>query len=688
MKKVFAVIAVFHFYLLATAQDLVNKVPAYASAVIKYAGANLTQKVPVAKMDGYNFVKSTLLKGLKKQNINSISETGLQFGQSAYQYFAVHDSATLFVTLLPLKDAAAFAKLIAPDEYADSSYLPIKKQSHFLQQLSPTSHAAWNDTLAVIVYGQYTNPNRYYISPSDTAAKTDSAITNMEGHLNIDAPIMVDTAVAIAETAPIKPKIAPKKGAGAKKTPATKRPAPKKSTAKKPAKKAPAKPKKPAIVDEEVSEYVTTEEEALENARRNAWYDKQQQWTDEKNKFIAASLINQVYDSTVKNITSEESYLPLQDGKADINMWLDYDNLIGQYYSLIFGAGMQGGNMAKPKDSTPGALRTGINVFFENDRMRMESKIHNSTSEMMQLYRDVHNSKQNPNFTKYINTDNIGFMSISANTEALQKYYYGLMRSYLNKMPGVNEYDDLTNALVDLLEITIDEKAISDLVPGNMLFVMHNLTPKEVTYKTYEYDDNFNQKEVEKTKTELTPDFTFVMETRNEKYVQKLVNLPVKYAKKGGYQYQKNGDYYELTLDKKNAPLGKLYFLVQNGSLVISTVKQSMDVTTGAIVARTDEATKNFVLNNNYAMKLNSKTLIEKIGSSFGTDTNKKITEYLQQNIGNVEMESRLINGMPVTNMSMAITGQHANSLEFFFNTIENINNIIEKAKEEEKPIQ
>jgi hypothetical protein len=270
----------------------------------------------------------------------------------------------------------------------------------------------------------------------------------------------------------------------------------------------------------------------------------------------------------------------------------------------------------------------------------------------------------------------------------LQKYYYGLMRSYLNKMPGVNEYDDLTNALVDLLEITIDEKAISDLVPGNMLFVMHNLTPKEVTYKTYEYDDNFNQKEVEKTKTELTPDFTFVMETRNEKYVQKLVNLPVKYAKKGGYQYQKNGDYYELTLDKKNAPLGKLYFLVQNGSLVISTVKQSMDVTTGAIVARTDEATKNFVLNNNYAMKLNSKTLIEKIGSSFGTDTNKKITEYLQQNIGNVEMESRLINGMPVTNMSMAITGQHANSLEFFFNTIENINNIIEKAKEEEKPIQ
>jgi hypothetical protein len=689
MKKFLLAVYIFQFAMQATAQDLVTKIPDYASAVIKYAGANLTQKVPVSKMDGYNFVKTTLLKGLKKENINTLSQTGLNFGQSAYQYFAVHDSATLFVTLLPLKDAAAFASMMAPEEYADSNMLPVKKHSHYLQQLSTTSHVAWNDTLAVIVFAQYTNPNRYYISPADTAKKTDSvpAITNMEGQIIIEqaaeaATMAVDSALAI-QTTPVQ------KAKGAqKRTTTKKRTAPKKGTAKKPAKKAPPKPKKPAIVDEEVADYVMTEEEALENAKRNAWYDKQQQWTDEKHKTLASQIAGRVFDSSIANITREESYLPLQDNKADINMWLDYNNLIGQYYSELFSSALPGKEMAAPKDTTPGALRTGINVYFDNDRMRMESKVFNRSSELAELYKEVHNSKQNSSFTNYINADNIGFMSVSTNTEAMQKYYYGMMKSYFNKMPVVSEYGDLSSAMIDLLEIMIDEKAISDLVPGNLLFVMHNLTPKEVTYKTYEYDDNFNQKEVEKTKTEMTPDFTFVMETRNEKYLQRIVNLPVKYAKKGGYQYEKKDSYYELNLDKKNSPLNKLFFMVKNGRLIITTEKNSIDITNTGTDVAVDAITKNMVLNNNYAMKLNTKTLIQKIGSSFNTDTNKKVTEYLQQNLGEVQMESRLENGSPVAKMSMAITGQHTNSFEFFFNMMENINDIIEKGKEEEKPIQ
>ena len=58
-------------------------------------------------------------------------------------------------------------------------------------------------------------------------------------------------------------------------------------------------------------------------------------------------------------------------------------------------------------------------------------------------------------------------------------------------------------------------------------------------------DSDFTSKEVTKTKQELSPNFTFVMETKKEGFMEKLVKLPLKYAKKEKYNqaiefYQKS----------------------------------------------------------------------------------------------------------------------------------------------------
>ena len=100
----------------------------------------------------------------------------------------------------------------------------------------------------------------------------------------------------------------------------------------------------------------------------------------------------------------------------------------------------------------------------------------------------------------------------------------------MSSVSDFKNYSDGVDLYIDLLEIMIDEKGIADLTPGNYLFVLHNMKTKMGDYTDYTYDEEYNKSEVKKTKKELSPDFTFAFETRNEKFMQKLAALPVKYA--------------------------------------------------------------------------------------------------------------------------------------------------------------
>jgi hypothetical protein len=76
---------------------------------------------------------------------------------------------------------------------------------------------------------------------------------------------------------------------------------------------------------------------------------------------------------------------------------------------------------------------------------------------------------------------------------------------------------------------------------------------------------------------------------------------------------------------------------------------------------------------------------MERLGTEFSTDVNKKISDYVMKNIGDIKMESSLKDGMIQGTTIMNINGNHSNSLEFFFNLMDSINSIIEKDKQEKE---
>jgi hypothetical protein len=673
MKKLFLTLTLFCVALsAANAQNFLAKVPSNSSVVIKYAGDNFNKNVPMQKLDSYNFIKHNFFKMLQIDTLTSLQNIGVNFEQDTYQYITTEDSSLSFVTLLHLNNVSQFLQLIKGTYKAGSGTKTEKKDGFDFISVSPETYIGWNETVAIIVHTTYQNKKNYYdylySSDSVTVAVVDSAAANIEEH------VAADTAVRFTP-----PKIVKDKKPTTQKAPATKG----KTTAKG---KTPAK--KPAPKKKYINEnYESHIQDSIANVKRELWEQQQEMLAKKKQQWVAEKIMSTTLNGSINSIENEVSYKKIIDPAAHASIWINTESISKQYWNSMYsGAYYFLGNATSKivKDTTDG-YKSSVNIYFEKDKMRMDQKTYCADTKLSALGNAVMNSKQSASLAGYVNPGNIGYFSVSINTEAMANYYYTVMKQYFSNLSYTSEYADIVDIYIDLLQIVIDEKGIADLMPGNYLFVMHDLKTKKVTYTDYEFDKEFNKKEITKTKEELSPDFTFVMETKKDAFLEKIAHLPLKYAEKEKYNYKDKGGYYELAFEEGKYPISSLYFMVKDGKAIVTTSKDVVDMTLKNTGFTVDAATKNSILNNNYSLQLSSKRLLEKLSTTLTTDVSKKISDYLKENLGDLKMESSIKDGMIQGTTTMSITGNHSNSLEFFFNMMDAINNIMEKEQQEKE---
>ena len=680
-KAIFTLIALCLLYT-GFSQNTLSKVPADAVLVIKYSGENLTKSVPVTKLDTYDFIKNKLYKTIGVDSLSSIQNTGINLEKDIVQYMLMQDSAVSFVTLMQLKNEQQFLQLLQKNNKTE--IIATKDKPYKFLTVADDKYFGWTDQVAVLVYTSYTKPSDYYYYPSytDTAAAiTDSAAVAPDYYpvdsIEIAPPVYAPDPPEIKKSTDKN-----KKGAKSKKS--------KKETKK--AKPVEVEPEEEewvdvpppvsdtTIYDQPLYDYSYTD--SIENAKRELWHKEKDLYINAKQKSIADSLIGTVFSPVSASIEKDIRYTKIVDPSAHISAWFNYDNLMAQLWSSAYLKlyGLFGGTMYDNQKTNQG-FTTGINLFFDKDKVRVQQKLYSPDPELAQLGRDMFNSKQKTSLTTYINPDNIAYFSGSFNTEAVGNYYYRVLKQYMSNGYFFKEYGDIVNIYIDLMEIIIDEKAIAELMPGNMVFVLHDMSSKTVSYSTYEYDKDFNQTEVKKTKKELSPDFTIAIETKRPDFLQKIVDLPVKYAEKGKFKYASKGNYYELSFDPEKDPVSSLYFIVKDEKIVITTSKEMIDLTIKGTTRKLPSDLKKSIFKNNYSFRLNTEKMLQKVDPELNTETMRKIKNYLEQNLGNVLMESRINDGMIQSTGTMSIKGTHNNSFEFFFNMIDNINSILESDK-------
>ncbi len=680
MKKVLFVLALFLIeYTNVSAQNLLAKVPSSATMVIKYAGENFSKSVPVQKLNSYGFIKNNLFKMMNLDTLTATQNMGIDLEQDSYQYISNDDSTLSFVTLMHIKNSAQFLQFIKAS-YSAKNKTEQKNGFQFLP-ISEKTYVGWNEAVALIVNTNYNLKESYYNHKykNDTTSATTNVTIDSAGVTIIDKA----TAPAIKFT---KPKIykdgykTPKKGGVVKKKPIAKK------------KVAPQKKKvydDDMIIEEKIVSIESSEEDSIENRKRDLWDQQQDMLAKKRQQETAESLMTNTFTGTVISIEKNISYKKIIEPTAHVSLWVNSDNLINQYKNYlsrdVFSI-LRHAKASYKKDTSDG-FKTAINIYFEKDKIRMEQKNYSENTDMENLGKSVMNSKQNASLLNIVNPGNIGYFSVSINTEAMINYYYSIMKKYMSSTTYMSEYSEMINVYIDLLQIIIDEKGIAELNPGNYLFVMHDMKTKMVDYTTYEYDKEYNSKEVKKKKKELSPNFTFAMDTKREDFMQKIAKLPLKYAEKEHLNYKDKGGYYELTFDSTKYPISNLYFVVKEGKVIVTTSKEVIDNTLTNKGFAIDDETKNAIMNNNYAVKVDSKKLFDILGTEASTKAYKKICTYMAENMGDIKTESSFKDGMIQGTTTIKIKGNHANSLEFIFNTLEFLNETFEK-KEAEKVIK
>ena len=684
MKNLLIAFSLLFSFKLAKAQDLVKKIPANAFTVATIKGDNVF-KLMFVKDFNESFLGKKLLTETSKsldKNFTSIEDFGINLEKNMYYFNQLSDSITYNCFLIPLKDATKFESLINEKEKK------FKTEGDIRTMILPdsTSIIKWNNNMLYFVTGSIrssffadsANSARYGIKEiryqNNYDDLTDSAVVAVDSTYATTTEPNEVVDVVLAPPPPVLSKPYTPKIKAYQKKASTKKASSKKSSKKKPAKKKPAVKKIEEIKEVEITDAPMAEAidvvdgaEAMTQTgnpdERYDEYQKERAEQDAKKKQLAFIWMNiqadKIFSTNYESIETNKSYTSSLDQKAIAEIWVsslqDAYNSIAPEFGTYGKAGIMKGY---------GSLNA--KLFMDKTSFRISTGLE-LAKEQADSYKKIMDRKLNKKFLKYVDSEKaIGFMGYSIDTKAYLEEFPKLLKQTYGSFLG-GKMDEEIELGSDLFSLLLDEEAVSNVVKGDALFVINGLNSKEVTYTTYEYDDDYNRKEVTKTKKETLPDFLFMFSSEDTRLMNKLI----KYGINKNYVSTNNGIY---KIEEKKSPID-IYFMIKDGIVFFgNSLTEMQSISNNSFNSAISKTHKNLLAKNNFSFLFNAKNLVGKVPDSEigGEETAKKFNETLGK-MGNIYMKSNPIKGNVVSaDISAEIPNGHENALKYLFSLIEN----------------
>ena len=684
MKNLLIAFSLLFSFKLAKAQDLVKKIPANAFTVATIKGDNVF-KLMFVKDFNESFLGKKLLTETSKsldKNFTSIEDFGINLEKNMYYFNQLSDSITYNCFLIPLKDATKFESLINEKEKK------FKTEGDIRTMILPdsTSIIKWNNNMLYFVTGSIrssffadsANSARYGIKEiryqNNYDDLTDSAVVAVDSTYATTTEPNEVVDVVLAPPPPVLSKPYTPNIKAYQKKASTKKASSKKSSKKKPAKKKPAVKKIEEINEVEITDAPMAEEidvvdgaEAMTQTgnpdERYDEYQKERAEQDAKKKQLAFIWMNiqadKIFSTNYESIETNKSYTSSLDQKAIAEIWVsslqDAYNSIAPEFGTYGKAGIMKGY---------GSLNA--KLFMDKTSFRISTGLE-LAKEQADSYKKIMDRKLNKKFLKYVDSEKaIGFMGYSIDTKAYLEEFPKLLKQTYGSFLG-GKMDEEIELGSDLFSLLLDEEAVSNVVKGDALFVINGLNSKEVTYTTYEYDDDYNRKEVTKTKKETLPDFLFMFSSEDTRLMNKLI----KYGINKNYVSTNNGIY---KIEEKKSPID-IYFMIKDGIVFFgNSLTEMQSISNSSFNSAISKTHKNLLAKNNFSFLFNAKNLVGKVPDSEigGEETAKKFNETLGK-MGNIYMKSNPIKGNVVSaDISAEIPNGHENALKYLFSLIEN----------------
>lgn len=594
----------------SSAQDLVHKIPANALAVATIQGKNLTELMSLTEFNNSFIGKELLAKQAKKsgESYTTIEDLGFNLSSSFYYFNQSNDSVTYNCFLAPVKNAAQVDKLYTQ---ADQKF-SVKGNVRYYYNIDSTEVARWNGEMFLFVIAR--GKKEYFSKPE---VMERFGLTNPYPFADT---VAIDSAAAAVDSLA--------------------------------ADTVAVEYAEPAAVEMGMQDSVVVD--TAEAYSSDPFFKN-----DDQKKSIVARWTERMMDeffagADKTSILNNNDFVKNIDPKAEATIWVSgVDKLFNTYVPATYLKGLGFLN---------GYGSGNVKLYLEDKSIRMTSSM-TFSDEIAAVFKKVHKRKLNKRFLKYVNEERmIGYLGYAVDTKAYLEEYPKLM----SKIYG-SVYADEIGMATDLFSLLLDEEAIGKVVKGDALFIFNGLSQNEVSYKSYEYnEENFESKEVMKTKKETLPDFLMMFSSEDTRLIDKLIAYGVKkeFVKKGS-------GYYELSIPK--SPLA-LYFTIKDNIVFLGTNKLEMDnIASDQYAAKVSAKHKKMLLSSNYVAYFSAKKLSGKIPSEeFGGAKKLEKTNRVLNALGDIYMNSNPAKGNVLSaQMSMDIPANQPNALKYLLSIFE-----------------
>ena len=570
MKKAILFTSLCLATLVASAQDLISKIPSNASAVVSIHGKNITELVSTSEFENSKIGKLVLKEMNRKTDgkVTSLETLGIDVKQNFYYFLEAEKGVFTHCVLIPLKNKAGFLNLISRRE--SEKIITEKNVSYFTDHFN-TSVTMWNDDTLLVVFLQDKNKENDYSYDNygyDVESPVEEAIE----------PVYEEAEEVVMEAVEAEEEEMP-------------------------------------VVSEEYIEETVIESTASDYDYNDDYYKKQEEKRkereakrEEKRKRSLGKVIekakiilagNYANGSILKNSAYVKS---IGTEKDEATFWVnDFGSIYDQALPVLLG-GMnnpyQMFNFKRPY----GGMSLTSKLNLEEHKASIKT-LYTMNDEMASYNREMYNGKMNTNFFKYFNEDQVlGYFAINMSTEGILKTYPKMMETMF---AGVEKehLEDIIPIATRLFSVLLDEEAIAKIIRGDMLFVMTGLEKREVTYTTYEYDENYESTEVTKTKNETIPNFLFMVTSEEKEIFDRLMRIGIK---EGAVNFE-NGIYQVKIPD---VPFSLNMIFKDNALLIGNSAKDLMAIQNGSFNAKVSRKHKKLIAKNSTSIYVNGKQVV------------------------------------------------------------------------------
>ncbi|MCL5246477.1 DUF4836 family protein [Cellulophaga sp. 20_2_10] len=642
MKKLLLSLTICCAAYTAQAQDLIQNIPANSSAVVTIKGSNVTELFSIKEFENSKIGKEMLRELTRESDgdLTSLTDLGIDFNANAYYFLQAEKGVFSNYFAIPLRSKSGFDSLIKKN---NSSTEKIKTDGDitYLQDNYDGITVAWNDSMLVVVISEDTNEDDDYgyynysdaVEVEEVVEAAADAVEEAVEVVEVEEVEEAEETIEVVEVEEVE-------------------------------------------IEETVIE--STEDAAYSNEdyyqKREERYKREREEREAKriaktqkikvlNLQKAKAFIHG--DHSSNNILRNKSYVAsLGKQNFEAHAWAgDFMNL---YQELVLTRGFT--NTFGMYNVEELYRNSSVSSTLDFTKTSAVLNIDYTMSDAMAKHaKAMYDGKMNKDFFKYFNEDKmLGYMSVNASTEGLLTEYPKLMKSMFANSSN-NEMATLVPLGADVLSIFLDEEAIGELVRGDMLFVVNDIAKKQVTYTTYDYDEDYNRIPIEKTKEEVVPDFIFMATSNGESIFNKLMAIAIKEN--------------EMTVDngiyKFNTPRSvpvNVYAMHNKGVLFFGTSKdQLLAIRNGSFKGGVSSEHKKNISKNTSAAYVNGKNIISQIPVNELPREFKRKINFLTSNTEDLLITTGKLKGNKSSSQVILNTPEegHKNGLAYFINFID-----------------